>query len=184
MRESLFSHWISFFFICFWFLGIGSSSRKARLMLWSWIFFFFIIDWWQWQRIFHDREWEKIYFVEKEYLLDVKILVCKKNDFFNVHLICYLNIFTESVKMCKIKNKKKFIRYCKLFFVEKKKWRRWELIRFTGYGNICPKTKWGKVVTIVYAIIGLPLFLLYLSNIGDILAKSFKWTYARCCLCK
>nr|XP_033204116.1 TWiK family of potassium channels protein 18-like [Bombus vancouverensis nearcticus] len=53
-----------------------------------------------------------------------------------------------------------------------------------SYGNICPKTKWGKVVTIVYAIIGLPLFLLYLSNIGDILAKSFKWTYARCCLCK
>ncbi|KAK1130939.1 hypothetical protein K0M31_017244 [Melipona bicolor] len=40
------------------------------------------------------------------------------------------------------------------------------------------------MVTIVYAIIGLPLFLLYLSNIGDILAKSFKWTYARCCLCK
>ncbi|XP_043512245.1 uncharacterized protein LOC122529840 [Frieseomelitta varia] len=40
------------------------------------------------------------------------------------------------------------------------------------------------MVTIVYAIIGLPLFLLYLSNIGDILAKSFKWIYARCCLCK
>ncbi|KMQ82832.1 t family of potassium channels protein 18-like protein [Lasius niger] len=30
----------------------------------------------------------------------------------------------------------------------------------------------------------MPLFLLYLSNIGDILARSFKWTYARCCLCK
>ncbi|CAH1394378.1 unnamed protein product [Nezara viridula] len=29
----------------------------------------------------------------------------------------------------------------------------------------------------------MPLFLLYLSNIGDILAKSFKWTYAKCCLC-
>lgn len=58
------------------------------------------------------------------------------------------------------------------------------MIGFAGYGNICPKTKWGKVVTIVYAIIGMPLFLLYLSNIGDILAKSFKWTYARCCLCR
>ncbi|XP_070154074.1 TWiK family of potassium channels protein 18 [Polyergus mexicanus] len=58
------------------------------------------------------------------------------------------------------------------------------VITTIGYGNIYPKTKWGKVVTIVYAIIGMPLFLLYLSNIGDILARSFKWIYARCCLCK
>lgn len=58
------------------------------------------------------------------------------------------------------------------------------VITTIGYGNICPRTKWGKVVTIVYAIIGMPLFLLYLSNIGDILARSFKWIYARCCLCK
>lgn len=58
------------------------------------------------------------------------------------------------------------------------------LVYCAGYGNICPRTKRGKVATIVYAIIGMPLFLLYLSNIGDILARSFKWTYARCCLCK
>jgi len=49
---------------------------------------------------------------------------------------------------------------------------------------VAPKTEWGKVATIFYAIIGMPLFLLYLSNIGDILAKSFKWSYAKCCLCK
>lgn len=30
----------------------------------------------------------------------------------------------------------------------------------------------------------MPLFLLYLSNIGDILAKSFKWFYAKICLCQ
>lgn len=35
-----------------------------------------------------------------------------------------------------------------------------------------------------YAIIGMPLFLLYLSNIGDIMAKMFKWFYSRCCQCK
>lgn len=35
-----------------------------------------------------------------------------------------------------------------------------------GYGNLIPRTKWGKIATIVYAIIGMPLFLLYLSNIG------------------
>lgn len=51
----------------------------------------------------------------------LKFLFVRKMIFFNVHLIRYLNIFTESVKMCKIKNKKEFTRYCKLFFVEKKK---------------------------------------------------------------
>lgn len=30
----------------------------------------------------------------------------------------------------------------------------------------------------------MPLFLLYLSNIGDIMARSFKWIYANCCLCR
>ena len=30
----------------------------------------------------------------------------------------------------------------------------------------------------------MPLFLLYLSNIGDILAKSFKWLYSRVCKCQ
>lgn len=52
-----------------------------------------------------------------------------------------------------------------------------------GYGNVSPRTDWGKVATILYAIIGMPLFLLYLSNIGDILAKSFKWIYAKVFLC-
>ncbi|PSN36002.1 hypothetical protein C0J52_20003 [Blattella germanica] len=58
------------------------------------------------------------------------------------------------------------------------------VITTIGYGNIAPQTEVGKVTTILYAIIGMPLFLLYLSNIGDILAKSFKWTYAKCCLCQ
>uniref|UniRef100_A0A1B0EWN9 Potassium channel domain-containing protein n=1 Tax=Phlebotomus papatasi TaxID=29031 RepID=A0A1B0EWN9_PHLPP len=58
------------------------------------------------------------------------------------------------------------------------------VITTIGYGNLIPRTKWGKIATIVYAIIGMPLFLLYLSNIGDILAKSFKWIYAKVCLCR
>ena len=53
-----------------------------------------------------------------------------------------------------------------------------------GYGHIAPITPVGKLVTIFYAIIGIPLFLLYLSNIGDIMAKSFKWTYSRLCKCQ
>uniref|UniRef100_A0A1A9WWK4 Potassium channel domain-containing protein n=1 Tax=Glossina brevipalpis TaxID=37001 RepID=A0A1A9WWK4_9MUSC len=58
------------------------------------------------------------------------------------------------------------------------------VITTIGYGNISPRSDWGKLVTILYAIIGMPLFLLYLSNIGDVLAKSFKWIYSKVCLCR
>ena len=50
---------------------------------------------------------------------------------------------------------------------------------FPGYGHIAPTTPVGKLVTIFYAIFGIPLFLLYLSNIGDIMATTFKWIYSR-----
>lgn len=50
-----------------------------------------------------------------------------------------------------------------------------------GYGNIAPKTPWGKVVTILYAIVGIPLLLLCLSNIGDAMAHSFKFIYWKVC---
>lgn len=53
-----------------------------------------------------------------------------------------------------------------------------------GYGHIAPTTVGGKIFSIFYALVGMPLFLLYLSNIGDIMATSFKWTYSRCCQCK
>ncbi|KAK9880630.1 hypothetical protein WA026_011871 [Henosepilachna vigintioctopunctata] len=58
------------------------------------------------------------------------------------------------------------------------------LITTIGYGNITTHTMAGQIMTIFYAIIGMPLFLLYLSNIGDLLAKSFKWIYANICLCR
>lgn len=109
------------------------------------------------------------------------------------------NVFSERIWKAKVKAilenyQKKMVTAIKNGYDGAEENKRWSfagaflysltVITTIGYGNICPKTKWGKVVTIVYAIIGLPLFLLYLSNIGDILAKSFKWTYARCCLCK
>ncbi|KAF7270460.1 potassium two pore domain channel sandman isoform X1 [Rhynchophorus ferrugineus] len=58
------------------------------------------------------------------------------------------------------------------------------VITTIGYGNIWAHTPQGKIASIVYAIIGMPLFLLYLSNIGDVMAKSFKWIYANFCLCR
>ncbi|XP_076344207.1 TWiK family of potassium channels protein 7-like [Tachypleus tridentatus] len=58
------------------------------------------------------------------------------------------------------------------------------VITTIGYGNIAAKTNLGKVVTILYAIVGIPLMFLYLTNIGDLLAKSFKYIYRRLCDCK
>uniref|UniRef100_A0A915HR14 Potassium channel domain-containing protein n=1 Tax=Romanomermis culicivorax TaxID=13658 RepID=A0A915HR14_ROMCU len=48
-----------------------------------------------------------------------------------------------------------------------------------GYGNIACRTYLGKAVTICYAIIGVPLMLLFLTNIGDVFAKVFTFIYRK-----
>ncbi|CAM1320978.1 KCNK18 (predicted) [Pycnogonum litorale] len=55
------------------------------------------------------------------------------------------------------------------------------VITTIGYGNIAPRTDWGKIVTMVYAIIGIPVMFLYLANIGGIFAAAFKYAYNRIC---
>ncbi|XP_057664097.1 potassium channel subfamily K member 17-like [Diorhabda carinulata] len=55
------------------------------------------------------------------------------------------------------------------------------LITTIGYGSVSPRTAWGKLVTIIYALIGIPLMLLYLSVTGDILARSFRRLYGKMC---
>lgn len=55
------------------------------------------------------------------------------------------------------------------------------VITTIGYGHIAPRTTMGKIATIFYAIAGIPLMLLCLSNIGDIMASSFRFLYWRVC---
>lgn len=57
---------------------------------------------------------------------------------------------------------------------------------FPGYGNIAPRTSLGKAVTMGYAMIGIPLTLLYLSSVGSILSRVARGVFSRalcCCLC-
>lgn len=56
----------------------------------------------------------------------------------------------------------------------------------SGYGSIAPRTTLGKAVTIGYAILGIPLTLLYLSSVGSILSRIARGVFSRalcCCLC-
>ncbi|XP_049768297.1 potassium channel subfamily K member 10 [Schistocerca cancellata] len=48
-----------------------------------------------------------------------------------------------------------------------------------GYGNLVPRTSWGKAVTVLYAVFGIPLYVLYFMNMGKVLATTFRWLYAR-----
>ena len=52
---------------------------------------------------------------------------------------------------------------------------------FPGYGHIAPKTAWGQIATIGYAVFGLPIFMLWLSNVGTLLAQTFTFLYANVC---
>jgi len=63
-----------------------------------------------------------------------------------------------------------------------------ELSWCVGYGHIAPKTSWGQVVTIIYAIFGIPLTLLTITNLGGFMATAFRFIYRNvccglCCLC-
>ena len=51
----------------------------------------------------------------------------------------------------------------------------------SGYGNLVPKTALGKILSIFYALVGIPIMLLYCATIGSILATSFKYLYTKLC---
>ena len=51
----------------------------------------------------------------------------------------------------------------------------------SGYGNIAPKTSIGQIVTMVYACFGMPVFMLWASNMGTLMAQTFTFLYAHFC---
>lgn len=48
-----------------------------------------------------------------------------------------------------------------------------------GYGSLVPRTQLGKGATVVYAVLGIPLYVLYFLNMGKVLAHTFRWLYTR-----
>lgn len=55
------------------------------------------------------------------------------------------------------------------------------VISTIGYGNIAPKTNMGKIVTLIYAMFGIPLFLMWVSQMGTFLAQLFTFIYHNIC---
>lgn len=50
---------------------------------------------------------------------------------------------------------------------------------FSGHGNIAPRTTLGRIVTLAYAILGIPLTLVYLSSTGGVLARVARGVFSK-----
>ena len=50
-----------------------------------------------------------------------------------------------------------------------------------GYGHISPRTVSGRIVTIIYAIVGIPLFLILLADFGKLFTRIIKFLWVSCC---
>ncbi|XP_041347079.1 TWiK family of potassium channels protein 18-like [Gigantopelta aegis] len=59
------------------------------------------------------------------------------------------------------------------------------VITTIGYGHLTPQTQLGRIATMIYALIGIPITLVCISNIGSLMAKAFKIFWQNfACLCQ
>ncbi|CAH8494488.1 unnamed protein product [Dicrocoelium dendriticum] len=55
------------------------------------------------------------------------------------------------------------------------------IITTIGYGHVTPHTTTGRLLTMLYAVFGIPLFFCYLTNNGNYFASAFQTCYIRMC---
>lgn len=48
----------------------------------------------------------------------------------------------------------------------------------SGYGHISPSTNTGRAITIVYAVFGIPMFLIILADFGKLFTRGIKFLWA------
>ncbi|XP_050091930.1 TWiK family of potassium channels protein 7 isoform X2 [Anopheles aquasalis] len=53
------------------------------------------------------------------------------------------------------------------------------LITTIGFSGISPRTQWGRVAALIYALFGIPIILLYLSAIGESLSNGMRFIFRR-----
>lgn len=49
----------------------------------------------------------------------------------------------------------------------------------SGYGGVAPRTQWGRIAALVYALFGIPIVLLYLSAMGEGLSSVMRCMFRR-----
>ncbi|KAF0314488.1 TWiK family of potassium channels protein 7 [Amphibalanus amphitrite] len=54
----------------------------------------------------------------------------------------------------------------------------WTVVTTLGYGHLSPATTAGKAVSIVYAILGIPIFLIVLADYGKLFTRGLKFVMA------
>jgi len=52
------------------------------------------------------------------------------------------------------------------------------IVVISGYGHISPSTNTGRLITIVYAIFGIPIFLILLADFGKMFTRGIKFLWA------
>ena len=96
-------------------------------------------------------------------------ILCVFSTIKNGILCQFLCRISKALQCCKISFTEFWYRYFSLY----------SIVTMIGYGNTVPKTNAGKLAVIFYAMIGIPVYVFYLMNMGKIFARFLKWIYTK-----